>query len=106
MAERRRMFTTLIPPYASCPITFLLMRIPNGYKWRASGSTTPGKKQWASRTRIPKDLRRLGLGRSEFESLRKRSQTSFVNPRLNVPVSNTLQIDHRGSDIAVPHPLL
>jgi hypothetical protein len=48
----------------------------------------------------------LGFSRSEFDRLCERCQTSFVNPRLNVPVSNTLQVDHCRCDIAVSHPLL
>ena len=48
----------------------------------------------------------MGLSRCEFKSLRKRSQTSFVNSCLNVSVSDALQVDHRGRDIAMSHPLL
>jgi hypothetical protein len=48
----------------------------------------------------------LGFSHSEFEKLCECRQASLVDPRLNVPVSNPLQIDHGGCYIAMSHPLL
>ncbi len=43
---------------------------------------------------------------AEEERLRKRGQAALVDSRLDIAVSNTFEIDHRRSNIAVPHPLL
>jgi hypothetical protein len=39
-------------------------------------------------------------------SLGKCREAPFIDPSLNVAVAKTLEIDHRRSDIPVPHPLL
>jgi hypothetical protein len=52
------------------------------------------------------EIETFGFSHSESEKLCERSQTSLVDPRLNVPVSDTLEIDHCGCNIAVSHPRL
>ena len=49
---------------------------------------------------------RSAAAREVGRPLRERCEAALVDPCLDVPVSNALQIDHRGRDVAVSHPLL
>ena len=49
---------------------------------------------------------RFAAAREVGRPLRERCKAALVDPCLDVPVSNALQIDHRGRDVAVSHPLL
>ena len=73
------------PSLTFCPITFRESLIPIGYKgrfWQAFQEAL------------------------NLHILCERCKATLVDPRLNIPVSDALEVDHRRRNIAVAHPLL